>query len=217
MATVIGIMDRDGWRGRTDNIVVVDPSSRRMTWVPRDLWCDQLKRRINSAYRLGGHAGIIGALGKHGLAVEHSICVRREAVERALEDVTVEVPVREPLRLRYPLWPQDPIEEGHKLVSFEPPTEVLTGERIHQWLGARYGSTDRGRIRRQRDFVASLLRQGFDFGLLLRDPGLVSVSDPKAIDEVRQVQPSWALETLGHVAVATVDGMSVLVRPAVQT
>jgi hypothetical protein len=37
------------------------------------------------------------------------------------------------------LWlsPQRPIEEGKRRIVFKPPFEELSGERIHQWIGAR--------------------------------------------------------------------------------
>src|SRR5205085_2433340 len=148
---VVGIMDGSGWSGRTDVIVVADPERRMLRWIPRDLWCDHLGDRINAAYCRRRHAGLISALAEHDIATQHSLCLRREATERAAARLTVTVPVHARLDLWYPHAPNRPIESGRKVVSFTPPFEVLVGERIHQWIGARYSvrsdTTDFDRIR----------------------------------------------------------------------
>lgn len=208
-------MDREGWRARTDNIVVVDPPRRTLLWVPRDLWAAPFDNRVNVAFARGGHEGLVSALASLGLDVQHSVCVRREAVERALAGLTVTVPVDEPLEFLYPLTPTTRIQEGEKIVRFDPPHEHLAGERIHQWLGARRqpgrASSDLLRIERQKVFVEVLLAGGFDFAQLLRDPELIRVSSDEALDEIRAVEPGWAHETHGPVVTETIDGMIVLV------
>lgn len=216
MATVIGVMDRDGFGERTDNIVVVEPERRALRWIPRDLWCPGLRMRVNAAFRKGGHAMFQAALHEHGIAVGESICVRRAATERALADVVVDVPVEEPLDFWYPLTPELLVQEGRKLVAFRPPVETLRGERIHQWLGARKKVVGRGsdleRIERQQTFARRLLETGFDFGRVLEDPDLVWASSAAAFDDVRQVDSDWRLETLAVDGDAVVDGAQVLVR-----
>ena len=215
MATVVSVMDRDGWEARTDNIVVADPARRCLLWVPRDLWAESLRNRINCAFARGGHQGLLSGLEGLGLDVQHSVCVRREALELALADLTVTVEVDEPLDFWYPLSPTAPIEEGQKLVRFDPPAEPLSGERIHQWLGARLrpgrASSDLERIERQQVFVRTLLDDGFDFSRLLASPELVSASSEEGLEELAQVSPGWSLETLGPVVPKTIDGMLVLV------
>lgn len=208
-------MDRDGWDSRTDNIVVVDPSRRSLLWIPRDLWAEPVRNRVNCAFARGGHEGLLGSLASLGLDVRHSVCVRREAVELMLADATVTVPVEEPLEFWYPLTPTAPIEEGRKLVRFDPPEERLSGERIHQWLGARLrrdrASSDLERIRRQQVFVQALLADGFDFAPLLRHGEFLSASSEQAFEALRVVDAGWSLRTLGPVDAETIDGMMVLV------
>jgi hypothetical protein len=215
MATVVSVMDRDGWDARTDNIVVADPERRLLLWVPRDLWCESLRNRINTAFARGGHDGLLSGLEDLGLDARHSLCVRREAIELALADVAVTVPVMEAVDFWYPLSPTEPIEEGRKLVRFDPPAETLSGERIHQWLGARLrpdrASSDLERIERQQVFVRTLLDDGFDFGRVLARSQLVSASSEAAVQELEQVTSEWSFETLGPVAPETIDGMMVLV------
>lgn len=215
MATVVSVMDRDGWDARTDNIVVADPERRLLQWIPRDLWAESVGNRINVAFARGGHDGLRSGLEDLGLHARHSLCVRREAIELALTDVTVTVPVKESLDFWYPLSPTEPIEEGRKLVRFDPPAESLSGERIHQWLGARMrphrASSDLERIERQQVFVRTLLDDGFDFSRVLAQPQLLSASSEAALEELQQVAPGWSIKTLGPVAPETVDGMMVLV------
>ena len=108
-------------------------------WVPRDAWCEPVDDRINAAFKRGGHDALLGGLRSLGLRVDHSLCLPRSAVECALADATVTVRVREPMRFWYPLSPMTDCEDGRKPVDFDPPREVLQGERIHQWLGSRHG------------------------------------------------------------------------------
>jgi hypothetical protein len=111
----------------------------------------------------------------------------------------------------YPLTPTAPIEEGSKTVVFDPPMEILQGERVHQWIGARRGS-DLHRLARQAVLVRRLLEQGFDCSAAVADPSCFVVSDPSVFDLLGQVRPWWTMETLGGVLPATIDGREVLVR-----
>lgn len=218
MATVVSVMDRGGFDQRTDNIVVVQPRRRRLLWVPRDVWCEPIGDRINAAFKVGGHQALMAGLASLGIPVEHSLCLPRAAVEQALAPVSVTVAVPAPLRFWYPLTPLTLVEDGRKPVDFSPPREVLHGERIHQWLGARHArdaavrGTDLGRIERQQVFLRALVRQGFDFATVLDGPEAPSLSDPAALDDLRRVRARW------HFAVTdqwddlvTDDGREVLV------
>jgi anionic cell wall polymer biosynthesis LytR-Cps2A-Psr (LCP) family protein len=209
-------MDRPTGQARTDNIVIVDPARERLLWIPRDLWHPASRERINAAFAHGGHEAFLGGLLQSGLHADYSVCVGRASVERALSDVEVTVPVSRPLAFWYPLEPRRPIEEGRKLVRFDPPAEVLSGERIHQWIGARYAvdrsADDFDRMARQQILLRCLLRDGFDFGCFLTDPAALSVSDEEALGEVAKVRETWRFETLRDVKAKTIDGKAVLVR-----
>jgi hypothetical protein len=211
VSTIVAVMDRAGFAANTDILVLAQPEARRLLWVPRDLWCDGLRDRINTAYAAGGAAWLIAALAEHGLAAQQCLCLSREATEAALAGARVIVPVPAPMEFDYPLSPTQAIEEGSKRIRFNPPFEVLTGERIHQWLGARGGS-DLHRLERQKVFLRRLLERGFDFRQFVANPRWVQHSDASALAEVAQVRPDWAFETLPNLSPRRINGKLVLVR-----
>jgi anionic cell wall polymer biosynthesis LytR-Cps2A-Psr (LCP) family protein len=216
VVTVVSIMDRSSWAANTDNIVLVDAELRLLTWIPRDLWSPMLRDRINTAFRRGGHAALMAALVEQGEEVDESVCVLRDAVKTALHDVSVRVPVDEPLRFWYPLEPEREIEDGKKQVEFNPPSELLSGERIHQWMGARYEvdgiSSDFGRIRRQQILLSRLIEDGFDFTRVIADPARSSMTSARACDELREVRADWVCSAIDDVVDDKIDGKAVLVR-----
>jgi hypothetical protein len=211
MNIVVAVMDRAGFDANTDVLVLVEPAAERLTWIPRDLWCPSLHDRVNSAYRTGGPALLLAALAEHGLVAGHHLCLSRTATEAVLASVRVLVPVPARMEFEYPLTPTAPIEAGSKTIEFTPPMEVLQGERVHQWIGARGGS-DLHRLARQAVLLRRLLEQDFDFSAAVADPSSFAISDPVVLDELRTVRPTWTMETLGGAVPATIDGKQVLVR-----
>jgi anionic cell wall polymer biosynthesis LytR-Cps2A-Psr (LCP) family protein len=216
MATALAIMDRAAFEANTDVIVVADRNRTRLTWIPRDLWCEGLGDRVNQAYRLGGHAALARALSEHGIEIDHSVCARRDAIEAVAAELVVRMPVRERAAFWYPLTPTAPIEEGRKEIVFEPPFEDLTGERIHQWVGARYGvdgaGSDLDRIARQQELVAVLLGDAVDLSRGAANPEAFRASGPEALDELAQVDATWAIATFGPLQPRSIGGREVLVK-----
>jgi hypothetical protein len=213
MSTIVGIMDRAGLAANTDNLVLVEPERRRLLWIPRDLWCEGHRGRINEAFRRGGHARLVAALREHALDASHALVLSREATEAALAGAVVVVPVPVRMRFRYPLTPTARIEDGAKEIVFHPPAEILRGERIHQWIGARGGS-DLHRIERQKILVRRLLEKRFDFARALANPDWYRVYGDGALEDLARVDRSWHLETFADVVPATRDGRMVLLRQA---
>lgn len=213
MSTIIAIMDRAGFEANTDVLVLVQPEHERLLWIPRDVWCDTLSDRVNVAYQRGGHALLAAALAEHGLTADCSLVLSRAATEAALADVTVVVPVPVRMTFDYPLTPTTPIELGRKQIEFRPLAEQLSGERIHQWIGARGGS-DLHRIERQKVLLRRLLEKQFDFARALATPEWLRCSDPQAYDNLRQVRATWHFDTLGGLRPDTRDGKQVLLREA---
>lgn len=220
MATVVGVMDRESWTARTDNIVVVDTKRRRLVWIPRDLWSEVVGDRINVAYARGGHELLRSAVRDHGLPAESSLVLLRSGVERAVESLSVTVPVERTRRYWYPLDPTTRLQDGRKLVRFDPPRETLSGERIHQWVGARRSAArvrapafpDLDRIERQQVLVRRLLEDRFAFAKALEEPSLVSISGSRALTDLGAVRASWSFETYRPVRKATIGGKRVLLR-----
>jgi hypothetical protein len=217
VATAVGIMDEPGLAARTDVLVVADPSVRRLLWVPRDLWCEGIGDRVNEAFRLGGASAVTGALAEHGIEADHVLCLGRELTAAALEGITVTVFVRERMEFLYPL-PGMTVPEGNRPIVFEPPAETLSGERIHEWLGARFkprgGGSDLERIERQKLFLLALLESGFDFAAALRagPAGAISISSSDALAELGAIDAGWSLETLDGLVPAEIGGRQVLRR-----
>jgi len=204
MSTVVSIMDRDSWSERTDNIAVVEPLKKRILFIPRDLWCDTMQNRINTAFRTGGHELLISCLHEHEVEVDASLCLRRTATAESLRDAQVYVPIRKVMRFWYPLHPTRPIEEGRKPIVFTPPGELRAGERIHQWMGARYTidkrNSDLRRLDRHITLLRSLLEQNFDFTRLITNKEYYSTYGASVFEDLTQVEADWKLEVLGPVA-----------------
>lgn len=211
MSTIVGIMDRAGFDANTDNLVLVKPAEERLLWVPRDTWCPRLNNRINAAYRRGGHDLLVSALGEHGLRADNSLVLSRDASEALLSRVSVIVPVPVRMVFDYPLRPTARIEDGRKIIEFNPPAERLRGERVHQWIGARGGS-DLHRIERQKVLLQRLLDGRFDFSAAVANPGWFRASSPQALEDLAHVRATWRFETYGPLYPAELNGMQVLVR-----
>ena len=182
---------------------VVEPLEKRILFIPRDLWCDTLHNRINCAFRTGGHGLLISCLYEHDMDFDASVCFRRAAIAESLRDAQIYVPIREVMKFWYPLHPTKPIEEGRKYIVFTPPGELLSGERLHQWMGARYtideGNSDLRRLDRHITLLRSLSEQDFDFTILVANEEHFSTYGSSAFEDLRQVRADWKLEVLGPV------------------
>lgn len=217
-SVVVGILDRDAWKANTDILVIVNSTERSLLWVPRDLWCELIRNRINQAFLRGGFELLLAALADLGFPVNGALCLRRGATTTALRDVSVTVPVTETLEFWYPLSPTQPIEDGRKKIAFNPPEERLSGERIHQWVGARLmvnrSGSDLFRLRRQQVLLRALMADGFDFRRVLENPDLVQTAGPDPLAIVAQVRPDWSMSVFDKVVNAMIDGKAVLLpRP----
>lgn len=216
MSTVISIMDEDSWNGRTDNIVVVEPVERQILWIPRDLWSKTVNNRINIAFRTGGHRLLIECLREYDIKVESSICFKRSATINSCQNLRVWVPVVRIMKFWYPLNPTKPIKEGKKSITFTSDGELLAGERIHQWMGARISFDDRGgdlnRIERHKILIRRLLAQNFDFKKLICDPDRFSTYGASVFEDLKQVSLDWSFETFGPLLHAKYGRRLVLVK-----
>jgi hypothetical protein len=210
MSVAVGVMDAPEMGANTDVLVVASAKAKLLLWIPRDLWCEGIRNRVNKAFALGRHEKLARALAGHGIEIDASLILDRRASERVLAGVSAEVPIAERLEFWYP-------EEGVERIAFEPPAERLEGERVHQWIGARYvvggEAPDLPRLVRQQTLLAVLLEQGYDFSAALEVPDQAAISGP-ALDELRRVDSSFTMATFATSAVGRViDGKDVLVLP----
>lgn len=216
MSSIVAVMDRSGWKARTDNLVFVDPTARTLLWIPRDVWSKTAGGRINTAFARGGPTFLQKALREYGLRADGVLCLQRSATERGLAQVRLRVPVGRRLEFLYPLAPTKLMEDGTKTIAFGPDDEWLEGERIHQWLGARFTpdgtGTDFQRIERQKVFVQRLVEEGFDSRPFLENPDEVCLTVPAVLDELATVRPDWSFLTFGPVE-NDVRGGAMVLRP----
>jgi anionic cell wall polymer biosynthesis LytR-Cps2A-Psr (LCP) family protein len=158
----IGIMDRDSWKARTDIVVVVDMVKKTITWVPRDVYVEPIRNRINTAYTKGGSDFLKGALISLGFDVDAVICVLPKAVNTYIQSFdSIQMNLNKKLEFNYPLHRHKPIEDGSKRISFDK-SPVLSGDRVHEWIGARYSpvatyASDLFRVVRQMHIVKQLI------------------------------------------------------------
>ncbi len=215
-AVIVAVLDRDSWEANTDVIVLVDARKEQLVWIPRDLWSDRIHNRINKAFSLGGGALLLAALRDLGFSAQGVLCLRRSATEAALADVDVTVPVEKPMDYWYPMHPTLLVQDGRKMISFRPPTERLTGERVHQWIGARKAvnglGSDFQRLERQGTLLKTLLAAGFNFKRVVQDPDLKRTYGRNPFPILVKVSPDWRFTVFNRVNNAKIDGKSVLVR-----
>lgn len=169
MSLLIGLLDDDK---NTDVIIHINYKSKTMTWIPRDLYSHRILHKINSAYRYGGNLLFKKCVEDLGFgSIIDCICIPIKSCRKVFSSLEVYVEIQEQADYYYPIRIGRPIEEGRKIISFSPPGELLKGERIHQFLGARtrVKSTDYTdlpdfeRIKRQQSFMRALIRDKFKF------------------------------------------------------
>lgn len=221
MATIVTIMDRDVWVARTDILIYVNPETRTLTWIPRDVFCFDLGDRINAAYGKGGFPLLFDSLEKLGFPCNRGVCLRRIVTERLAEVCSITIPVEEHTSFKYPNKPNRAIEEGFKIVDFNPPEEILTGERIHQWIGARYlkagpvtMGSDFGRILRQQILLKKILEDYPDlfFKMKLLDREEMRTAGDNVFDDLFAVDKTWNMNRIDNLSDVRIDNKLVLVR-----
>jgi len=211
---VISILDLDG---NTDNIVLVDVTKKKLTWIPRDLYVFHIRQRLGHAFGRDGSRGLLRALRSLGFDVKYNICISHGDVRKVLDSLTITVPVELAADYYYPVVAFEPIEKGKKIISFFPPYEVLSGERIHQFLGARFrvnkedyvDFSDFERIKRQMVFVKQLLIERFDFSVFVKQEMLAS--EKEALKLISLVNAQYECHLYRNCRPVTVNKASVLI------
>jgi anionic cell wall polymer biosynthesis LytR-Cps2A-Psr (LCP) family protein len=171
---IIGMMDRNDFiNARMDNIIYINPNYKTIQWIPRDLYTQLINNRINTAYRLGkGSECLINCLKEFNIDVKHCLCLLPSFFEECIEIIKeIKIPVNKDLKFFYPLHRYTLIEDGKKIIEFKAPSEILSGDRIHEWIGARYSikkdTTDIHRISRQEILLTEIIKNKIDFSNLI--------------------------------------------------
>ncbi len=218
---VIAVMDRNGWTERTDVIIVVNTTNKTIEWIPRDMYVDLIENRLNTAYKMGGSDYLIKCLEEINIHVDYCLCLLPSFIEKVFKIIdSIKVPVKNNLLFKYPLHRHQPIEDGERLVEFKAPYEILSGDRFHEWIGARFeinpiksSYPDFNRSRRQQLLLNEILKKKdiFDFTSLIHSKDANGMND-EIIEILRNIDESWTLVEIkeSQYMPAIINGMSVL-------
>lgn len=221
------VMDRDSWFARTDVIIICNPDKKLLYWLPRDLYCTRICNRLNTAYQKGQDTLVIECLNDVGIAIKHCICILPILInENIMKIGEINIPIGQTRRYFYPLHRHKPIEEGKRLITFTAPNEILTGDRIHEYIGARYAADDHfkpsikipshypdfDRIRRQQNLLKHLLITKYVFHYA--DEKNIRGVNESVIQILKMLDDSWQIETISETqyTLCVINKMSVLVK-----
>ncbi len=225
-AISIVVMDRNAWTANTDIIVIIIPNKKTLLWVPRDLYCELINNRINKAYCKGRAELFLKSINSYDFDfnVTNCVCLFPSAIEKYIDKIkSIEVPVNIKREFKYPLHRHKPIEEGFKIITFNEPSETLTGDRFHEWIGARYAvnpkgfiGTDFDRIYRQQILVKEILKKNIDI-IDNNDIDYINNSqdirglDINVINILKTVDSTWSFNTIDKLVSKRINNKLVLV------
>lgn len=216
---VLVIMDRNNWNGRTDNIIIISKKNKKIKWIPRDLYSKSIKNRINTAYSFGGPDLLIRCLKEINIIVDNCICILPYLIDENIDNlVSITVPVSYNMKFYYPIYRHKPIEEGRKIIEFNSPNVTLKGDRIHEWIGARYEITkntnnsefpDIHRIKRQQILLKELLKIKYKFIIL---NNYVRGLNDDVLNLLYEIDSTWEIEDISskNFVATKINTMSVL-------
>ncbi len=169
----------------TDTIQIISLSTNRaqrsiILPIPRDLWSDTLRDRINTAYyygnvqgRTGGGIGFTKEIIKEitGIPVHYTLLIDFEAFQEAINVLGgVSVNVTTPfIDNQFPIAGKendtcngDPLFRcRYQTINFESGNQIMDGERALQYVRSRHASGDEGtdfaRARRQEELIEAVL------------------------------------------------------------
>jgi anionic cell wall polymer biosynthesis LytR-Cps2A-Psr (LCP) family protein len=211
-------MDRNTWTANTDIIIFVEPSKKTLTWIPRDVYIKDMDNRINAAYRLGRDELLFKSLKSINYDVSYNLCIQPDAIEDIFNQIeTVTVPVEYDRKFKYPLHRHQPIEKGHKIVEFNSPFEDLSGDRIHEWIGARYAvdkkssySSDLDRILRQQILVRVILKSKKENIKSFKIANMRGLND-EILEVLKTIDTTWKLTRIRNLEDAYINKKSVFI------
>lgn len=201
------IMDRNSWIARTDVIIICNPDNKKLFWIPRDLYCERISNRLNTAYGKGKDTLVIECLKDFGINVKYCICILPNLInENIIRLGEITVPIAITRHFYYPLHRHTNIEDGKRLIQFTAPNEILAGDRIHEYIGARFAADsklipkhfpDFDRIRRQQNLLKQLLLKKSIFHY--EDEKNIQGINDSVIQILRSVDDSWTIEPIREI------------------
>ena len=214
---ILGVMDRNHWKARTDIIIFINLEKKLIKWIPRDLYSSTINNRINVAYSLGGEELLLKCLNELNIYAKYCVCVLPLCFDENIKKINnINVPVNKKISFYYPLHRHEEIEKGKRIVNFNPPFENLKDDRFHEWIGARYEVNnftkfpDFSRINRQQILLSSLLKIKYNF--------IYSEDNVKGINEevlkiLKMINNTWIIEKIvdNHYLSKKINGMPVLI------
>ncbi len=215
---VITIMDRNAWTNNTDIIIFVEPSKKTLTWIPRDIYIKDIDHRINAAYRLGRDELLFKSLKSINYDVSYNLCIQPYAIEDIFNQIgTITVPVEHDRKFKYPLHRHQPIENGHRIVEFNYPFEDLSGDRIHEWIGARYAvdktssySSDLDRILRQQILIKEILKTKKENIKSYKSEYIRGLNN-NILEVLDTIDDTWTYTRIKNLLTATINKKMVLI------
>ncbi len=225
---VIAVMDRNEWTANTDIIVIVVPSQKKLIWIPRDFYCETINNRINRAFCKGRSSLLLKCINTIGFNfnIEHCVCLLPTAIEKFIKQIgSIEVPVEIKREFKYPLHRHKPIEEGFRVITFNEPSEILSGDRFHEWIGARYAVNPKGligsdfdRIFRQQILIKELLNKNVNLNIIdgeiiknINDINDIRGLDTQIIQILKTIDNTWSSSTLQNLVNTRINNKIVLV------
>jgi len=197
---IIAVMDRNNWKARTDIIVFINPIKKLLKWIPRDLYSETIKNRINLAYAFGGQELLLKCLNELKIHAKYCICVLPECFEENIKHInTIRIPVSKPMSFYYPLHRHKEIEKGKRIINFNPPSEILSGDRFHEWIGARYqvktdiAYPDFDRIKRQQLLLKELLKMKNSFVYSEKNTRGIN---KEVLELLKRIDSTWIIEEI---------------------
>ena len=129
------------------------------------------------------------------------ICIPIVTCREVLSTIKVYVPIQDYAEYYYPAILGQALETAKKTISFTPPGELLQGERIHQFIGARTRTNsadyknlpDLERIARQQIFMQALVKDKFDFSIFLNYSIIIQASQLARFKTVIQTNYQYCL------------------------
>jgi len=93
------------------------------------------------------------------------------------------------------------IEDGKKIIEFKAPSEILSGDRFHEWIGARYSinrdATDFDRIYRQEILLTEIIKNKIDFSNLVNSKNYNGLNE-YIINIIKSIDDTWKIKNIKY-------------------